>query len=91
MRFSSLSEGPLGSLSPVSHFCTVDTLAFSTAANTAWLTRAFFRRDNGPGAAPFALAGYRHALIHNISTKVRIDQALGHLQDRSPQRPISHT
>lgn len=26
MRFNSLSEGPLGFLSPASHFCTVETL-----------------------------------------------------------------
>jgi len=34
-RFSSLSDGPLGRLLPTSHFCTVDTLVFKMAANTA--------------------------------------------------------
>jgi hypothetical protein len=35
ITFSSFSEGPLGRFSPISHFCTVDTLVLSTAANTA--------------------------------------------------------
>jgi hypothetical protein len=37
MRLSSFSEGPLGIFSPISHFWTVETLVFNTAANTAWL------------------------------------------------------
>ena len=35
IRLRSFSDGPLGFLSPISHFCTVDTLVFSTAASTA--------------------------------------------------------
>lgn len=42
---SSFKDGPLGCLSPPSHFCTVDRLVFSTAASTAWLIRARSRRD----------------------------------------------
>lgn len=34
----SFNDGPLGFFSPISHFCTVDELVLSTAANTAWLT-----------------------------------------------------
>jgi hypothetical protein len=34
-RFNNFRDGPLGLLSPTSHFCTVDTLVFSPAANTA--------------------------------------------------------
>ena len=35
MTFSNFSDGPLGRFSPISHFCTVDTLVLRTAANTA--------------------------------------------------------
>ena len=35
MRLSNFSDGPLGLLSPTSHFCTVERLVFSTAAKTA--------------------------------------------------------
>jgi hypothetical protein len=35
MRFKSLSDGPLGFFSPISHFWTVETLVFRNAANTA--------------------------------------------------------
>jgi Mitochondrial biogenesis AIM24 len=37
-RFSSLSDGPLGCLSPISHCRTVDRLVLSTDARTAWLS-----------------------------------------------------
>ena len=35
IRLSSLSDGPLGFFSPISHFCTVDTLVLRIAAKTA--------------------------------------------------------
>ena len=34
ITLSNFSDGPLGRFSPISHFWTVDTLVFSTAANT---------------------------------------------------------
>jgi hypothetical protein len=37
-RLSSLSEGPLGCFSPISHCRTVDRLVLSTEASTAWLS-----------------------------------------------------
>jgi hypothetical protein len=37
-RLSSLSEGPLGCFSPLSHCRTVDRLVLSTEASTAWLS-----------------------------------------------------
>lgn len=36
-RSSSLADGPLGCLSPISHWRTVETLVFNTDASTAWL------------------------------------------------------
>ena len=36
-RSSSLADGPLGCLAPISHCRTVDTLVLSTEASTAWL------------------------------------------------------
>jgi hypothetical protein len=36
-KSSSLADGPLGCLSPISHCRTVDTLVLSTEASTAWL------------------------------------------------------
>ncbi len=35
IRLSSFRDGPLGFLSPISRFCTVDKLVLSTIANTA--------------------------------------------------------
>jgi len=35
IRLRSFRDGPLGFLSPTSHFCTVDKLVLSTAASTA--------------------------------------------------------
>ena len=35
MRFKSLRDGPLGFFSPISHFCTVETLVLRNAAKTA--------------------------------------------------------
>jgi hypothetical protein len=44
-RLKSFREGPLGRFSPISHFCTVERLVFSTDANTAWLTCSFSRNN----------------------------------------------
>src|ERR1700687_800268 len=38
-RCKSLRALPVGRFCPPSHFCTVETLVFSSAAETAWLTR----------------------------------------------------
>lgn len=35
MTFRSFNDGPLGRFSPISHFCTVETLLLSMAADTA--------------------------------------------------------
>ncbi len=50
IRLRSFRDGPPGFFSPISHFCTVDTLVLSTAANTAWLTCSRSRRERiSPG------------------------------------------
>src|SRR5690606_24737638 len=74
IRSSSFDEGPLGFLSPISHFRTVETLVLRTAARTDWL-RCRLSRSSRILCASYSGTGDRHstsyACILRLSMKPR--------------------
>lgn len=70
MRSSSFDEGPLGFLSQISHFRTVETLVLRTAARTDWLRCRLSRNSRIPCA--LVLIDGKQALAGRYPTRAEL-------------------